>query len=156
MTDSSKPITNYDSAIGDNTNLGWVRPGDPRSELLLSMFKEGTGLPLLLNGLPRSGATLSETLDQLTQAQIHAISPLAQLRCGNYDVPTFIIHGTRDQVAPFADAEKFVAELKNHNITCGFLPLEGEDHIHDLYLRPGMRDWEEMVEPGYRFLFDVL
>ncbi|KAF7923671.1 hypothetical protein EAE99_006930 [Botrytis elliptica] len=148
-----KPITNYDSAIGDDTNLGWVRPGDPRSELLLSMFKEGTGLSLLLNGLPRPGA---KSLDQPTQAQIIAISPLAQLRKGNYDVPTFIIHGTRDQIAPFADSEKFVVELKKRIITCGFLPLEGVDHIYDLQLKPGTREWETKVEPGYQFLFDVV
>ncbi|KAF7896114.1 hypothetical protein EAF00_006129 [Botryotinia globosa] len=147
------PITNYDSAIGDNTNLGWVRPGDPRSELLLSMFKEGTGLSLLLNGLPRPGA---KSLDQPTQAQIIAISPLAQLRKGSYDVPTFIIHGTRDQIAPFADSEKFVVELKKRIITCGFLPLEGVDHIYDLQLKPETREWEEKVEPGYQFLFDVV
>lgn len=117
------------------------------------MFKEGTGLSLLLNGLPRPGA---KSLDQPTQAQIIAISPLAQLRKGNYDVPTFIIHGTRDQIAPFADSEKFVVELKKRIITCGFLPLEGVDHIYDLQLKPGTREWETKVEPGYQFLFDVV
>src|SRR3954447_13233530 len=45
----NRQITNYDSARGDTTGLGWVRRGDPRSELVLSLFKEGIGLPLLLN-----------------------------------------------------------------------------------------------------------
>lgn len=82
-----------------------------------------------------------------------AVSPLAQLRRGAYDVPTFVIHGTHDKVAPFAGAERFVAELRNKNIRHGFLPLQGVGHIHDLKLRPGSRGWEAQVAPGYRFLF---
>ena len=71
-------------------------------------------------------------------------------------MPTFIIHGTHDQVAPFAGAERFVAELQEKNIRYGFLPLQGVDHIHDLKLRPGSEEWDAQVAPGYRFLFDSL
>jgi acetyl esterase/lipase len=149
-------ITNYDSARGDTTGLGWVRPGDPRSELVLSLFKEGIGLPLLLNGLPRLGTPQSEWFKPPASELVSAISPLAQLRRGAYDVPTFIIHGTNDQIAPFTDAERFVAELKRQGIVHGFLPLTGIEHIHDLTARPGSKEWKEMVEPGYRFLFEIV
>jgi fermentation-respiration switch protein FrsA (DUF1100 family) len=87
-------------------------------------------------------------------AQVDAVSPLTQLRRGAYEVPTFIVHGTDDHVAPFAGAEQFVAELQERNIRHGFLPLKGVDHSHDLTLRPGSKEWEAQVAPGYLFLFD--
>ena len=126
----------------------------PSSELVLSLFEEGVGLPILLKGLPDPTTPPYEWFVPPSPAQVAAVSPLAQLRRGAYEVPTFIIHGTHDQVAPFACAERFVAELREKNILHGFLPLQGVDHIHDLKLRPGSREWETQVAPGYRFLFD--
>ncbi|TVY40548.1 3-methylorcinaldehyde synthase, partial [Lachnellula occidentalis] len=150
------PITNYSSAKADRTGLGWVRPGDPRSELVMALFKEGIGLPLLLNGLPDATTPPSEWFSRPSPAQAASISPLAQIRAGAYDTPTFIIHGTCDQIAPFAGAERFVGELRERGIRHGFLPLEGVDHMHDLRLRPGSGEWDAQVGPGYQFLFDVV
>ena len=53
ITNHSVPPDNTDSS-----HLGWLRPGDPRSELVLSLFKEGNGLPLLLNGIRLSSSSL--------------------------------------------------------------------------------------------------
>ncbi|TVY45279.1 3-methylorcinaldehyde synthase [Lachnellula subtilissima] len=150
------PITNYSSAKADSTGLGWVRPGDPRSELVMALFKEGIGLPLLLHGLPDTTTPPSEWFSRPSPAQAASISPLAQIRLGAYETPTFIIHGTGDQIAPFAGAESFVVELRERGIRHGFLPLEGLDHIHDLRLRPGSEEWNTQVGPGYQFLFDVV
>ncbi|KAF7856364.1 hypothetical protein EAF04_009892 [Stromatinia cepivora] len=149
------PITNYDSDETDGTSLGWVRPGDPRSELVLALFKEGIGLPLLLNGLPVPKSMPAEWFVAPTAAQIASIRPLAQLRKGTYNVPTFVIHGSHDQIAPFSGAQRFVTEMRKRNITHGFLPLYGVDHIHDLNLRPTSLEWDAKVEPGYQFLFTI-
>lgn len=150
-------VPNYDTVGGDRTRLGWIRPGDPRSELVLALFKEGIGLPLLLNGLPDSPkTTLSEWLAPPSPTDVAAISPLSQLRRGAYNTPTFVIHGTDDEVAPFAAAERFVTALKERQIRHGFLPIQGARHIHDLTAKPGTREWEEQVAPGYQFLFDVI
>ncbi|KAI1840571.1 hypothetical protein JX266_013235 [Neoarthrinium moseri] len=156
------PITTYDnSAQGDSTNLGWVRPGDPRSELVLALFKEGIGLRLLLNGLPAeiiknhsSGAEDWAVLAPPSPERVASISPLAQVLGGNYRCPTFLVHGTADEVAPFSGAEVFAAALAEHGVSHGFLAVPGAAHIHDLQLRPGTQKWEEQVEPGYKFLFD--
>lgn len=133
-----------------------MRPGDPRSELVLSLFEEGIGFPILLNGLPHPTTPPCEWFVPPSPSQVAAVSPLAQLRRGAYEVPTFIIHGTHDRIAPFAAAERFAAEMQEKNIRHGFLPLQGVDHIHDLKLRPGSVEWEAQVAPGYRFLIDLL
>jgi acetyl esterase/lipase len=83
-----------------------------------------------------------------------AISPIAQLRQGNYCTPTFIVHSRCDEVVPFGSAEEFIGEMKRRGVECGFLALDGMSHLHDLNLRPGMREWDEGVEPGYAFLDD--
>ncbi|KAH7320277.1 BcPKS16, polyketide synthase [Stachybotrys elegans] len=152
------PITGYtQSAMGDDSKLGWVRPGDPRSELVLALFKEGIGLPLLLHGLPEPGSRGDAVWRRLpSPAQIASISPLARLRDGEYRVPTYVIHGTADQIAPFEGAERFVRELSGSGIRHGFLPLEGVGHIHDVELKPGDALWDSQVGPGYQFLFDLI
>jgi acetyl esterase/lipase len=71
-------------------------------------------------------------------------------------IPTYIIHGTSDEVAPFGNAERFMAEMQEKGIQCEFLALKGVGHIHDVGMRPGMAGWEEGVTPGYAFLFGIV
>ncbi|KAF1923399.1 uncharacterized protein M421DRAFT_75508 [Didymella exigua CBS 183.55] len=169
-----KPLTQYDGNGRDTTGMGWVRPGDPRSELVLSLFKEGNGLSLLLNGLPRSkneenssedfssedseDSSKDDTDDADTwlhapdAERIAAISPLAQLRRGNYTVPTFVIHGTRDEIVPYHTAVTFVDALHAAGVEGHLLTVQGARHIHDVTLKMGTRQWDESVAPGYEFL----
>ena len=91
-----------------------------------------------------------------TPERIAAISPLSQVRAGNYSTPTFIIHGDRDEIVPFHTAERFVQAMRAAGVESGFLPIKGARHIYDLTLKPGQKGWGETVEPGYRFLFDIL
>ena len=88
--------------------------------------------------------------------RIAAISPLAQLRAGKYNTPTFLIHGTKDEVVPYHMAEKFAEALKSHRVRSGLLTVEGVRHIHDLQLEPGTERWRREVAPGYDFLFNTL
>ncbi|KAH6639121.1 hypothetical protein C7974DRAFT_449039 [Boeremia exigua] len=169
-----RPITQYDGNGTDTTGLGWVRPGDPRSELVLSLFKEGGGLSLLLNGLPRlddeeesSDEEISDdsddnSSDDISDAdryfrapdaeRIAFISPLAQLRRGNYMVPTFVIHGTRDEIVPYHTAVDFVDALRAARVEAHLLSVQGARHIHDVSLNVGSKLWDETVAPGYEFL----
>ncbi|OJD29656.1 polyketide synthase [Diplodia corticola] len=151
----TRPITGYDGdGSTDTTGLGWVRPGDPRSELVLSLFKEGNGLPLMLNGLPSGD---EEAWTRWPDAdRIAAISPLAQVRRGRYGVPTFVIHGTRDEIVPYASAGAFVDALRRAGVEGHLLTVRGARHIHDVSLRPGSERWEETVAPGYEFLLGHL
>ncbi|KAF7898017.1 uncharacterized protein EAF01_008983 [Botrytis porri] len=148
---STRPITNYDAESSDSTGLGWVRPGDPRSELVLSLFKEGSGLSIMLNGISDDGWCRKPDPERVA-----FISPMAQLRSGKYTTPTFLIHGEDDEIVPIYTAKKFVTALKERGVRSGFLEVPGAKHIHDLNLRPGMEQWRQGVEPGYDFLFEIL
>ncbi|KAB8291846.1 hypothetical protein EYC80_006628 [Monilinia laxa] len=145
------PITNYAAEGIDSTGLGWVRPGDPRSELVLSLFKEGNGLNLMLNGI--SDGNWHRKPDP---TRVAAISPMAQLRSGRYNTPTYLIHGENDEIVPYHAAKSFVAALREYGVRCGFLGIPGVKHLHDLDLNQGMQEWKQGVEPGYDFLFEIL
>lgn len=144
------PVTNY-GAMMDSSEMGWVKPGDPRSELIFAILKEGIGLNVLISGL--SHESLAQEPDP---ALVKAISPMAHVRDGTYDVPTFVIHGENDEIIPVKTAEMFTKELENSGVECGFLEVPGVKHIHDLHLEPGSNEWEDQVEPGYRFLLEIL
>ncbi|KAF7886672.1 uncharacterized protein EAF02_003319 [Botrytis sinoallii] len=148
---STRPITNYYGESSDSTGLGWVRPGDPRSELVLSLFKEGNGLDIMLNGISDD-----DWCRKPDPERVAFISPMAQLRSGIYTTPTFLIHGEDDEIVPFNASKKFVTALKEHGVRSGFLGVSCAKHIHDLNLRPGMEQWRQGVEPGYDFLFEIL
>lgn len=149
-------ITNSSSA-GDTSDLGWVRQGDPRSDLLTSISQQGIALPVLLNGLT-GDRRLADLLAPPPPAAVASISPLARARAGQYAVPTFIAHGTEDEVAPFAAAERFAGEMRRRapGVACELLALPGARHLFDLGLDWGSPQWGRLVEPGYRFLCEVL
>ncbi|PSR81806.1 hypothetical protein BD289DRAFT_488997 [Coniella lustricola] len=160
-----EPMTNYMVEGFENAELGWVRPGDTRSELLLSLFREPTefALSLWLNGPSTSSACLGRRLrvadlvDKPAQStKISALCPMAHLLAGTYTVPTYIVHGTNDEVAPFQAAARFHEELGKQGVKNGFLAIPNARHLYDLRLKPGMRAWEDQVRPAYQFLFDIL
>lgn len=140
----------------DSTGLGWVHPNDPRSELVLALFKEGIGLPLLLNGLSSIQDHSSNQLRYPHPDLIAEISPLAQLQTGRYRTPTFLIHSTKDEIVPFSGAARFADAMANAGVKGGLLKVTGKKHIHDLKLAPGMQEWKEEVQPGYDFLGSML
>jgi acetyl esterase/lipase len=144
------PVTNYGTMM-DSSQLGWIKPGDPRSELIFAVLKEGIGLNVLLYGL--SHEALARKPDP---ALIGAISPMAHVRDGSYEVPTFVIHGMDDEIVPFKTAESFIKALEKSGVECGILSVPGVKHIHDLHLKPGNKEWRDQVEPGYRFIFEIL
>lgn len=146
------PVTNYGASASDETNLGWLRPGDPRSELLLTVFHSDIGLSLMLHGLPSSPSLSS--FPRPSKDLVGSISPLARVRSGSYAVPTFVVHGTKDIIAPFPAAERFVQALRHEGIESEFLPLQGLPHVFDVRMRPGLDGWEDCVRPGLDFLVE--
>lgn len=131
-----------------------MRPGDPRSELVLSLFKEGHGLYLLLNGIRPSNSKPWSTPPPAHL--IAAISPLSHLLLGTYTTPTFLIHGTEDEIVPYHTAVAFSEAMREIGVRGGLGEVRGVRHIHDLGLRKGGDGWWEGVGVGYDFLFGEL
>ncbi|KAL9608394.1 MAG: hypothetical protein Q9167_006774 [Letrouitia subvulpina] len=151
------PITSYSTSLTstDSSHLGWIRPGDPRSELVLSLFKEGNGLPLLLNGIhPSTSAT--SPLSPPSPERIASISPLAHVRNGTYTTPTCLIHGTKDEIVPFEIAGAFCKALQKAGVKGRLGIVEGARHIHDLQLKENDEGWWAGVGVGYDFLLEEL
>lgn len=147
----ARSLTGYD-VPGGGGEAGWMAPGDARAELVCALFRErGLGLRVVLNGL--DSALRREPVDA---ARVEYVSPVAQARAGRCRVPTFVVHGERDEVVPFGAAERFVREVRARGGECGWLPVQGARHLHDLAARPGSRAWERGVLPGLRFLVDAV
>ncbi|KAK0713998.1 BcPKS16, polyketide synthase [Lasiosphaeria miniovina] len=154
------PLTGYDVIHdGEGPGLGWVKPGDARSELVLSILREPRefAMSLMLNGTQKHETKVEQVvLDAPAAERQAAICPTARLRAGQYKVPTFIIHGDADELALFRSATQFHNEMSRLGLRCGFLPVPNGPHIHDMRLKPGMPAWDEQVAPGYQFLFDII
>ena len=149
-------VTNYSVTpdASDSSHLGWLRPGDPRSELVLSLFKEGNGLPLLLNGIrPSDGRSWSTPPPPELVA---SISPNSQVRLGIYTTPTFLIHATGDEIVPYHTAVAFSETMRKMGVRGGLATVKGSRHIHDLKSKEGDQGWWGDVGIGYDFLFKEL
>lgn len=85
-------------------------------------------------------------------SQISKISPLAQIRAGNYRVPTFVIHGSEDNVVPVSHSVEFESALREQGVPSGVVISSGKKHLFDLFLKPGTEEWERCVLPGYDFV----
>ncbi|KAE8374371.1 hypothetical protein BDV26DRAFT_300248 [Aspergillus bertholletiae] len=155
----SKTISKHDIISGDASELEWMNPSDLRSDILLSLFFESKeyGMCLLLNGKQGTSETVASLLSQPPSKERQAaICPTARVQAGEYNVPTYIIHGTLDDTASFEAASKFQKELGLKGVKSGFTALKNGNHLFDLNLKPGMAAWDQQVAPGYQFLFDAL
>jgi acetyl esterase/lipase len=149
-----KPITSYNPprALG-----GWMAPNDPRSRIALHMNWKGQALPILLHGSQYkkegNGSNSDAILPQPTPEEIRAISPLAQARAGLYKTPTFIIHGTLDDLIPYEQAQRTHDAIIAGGINADIRILQESLHLFDIY-----PDYEknpvavQAVADGYEFL----
>ncbi|KAL8998311.1 MAG: hypothetical protein Q9169_002625 [Polycauliona sp. 2 TL-2023] len=127
----------------------WLGPSDPRTDLVLSLFKNNSAANLSLL-LP------SETATATKQHHLNAINPLHQLQTGNYNIPTFIVHGSDDEIIPHTQSIIFQRTMKEKGLESGVLIVEGAKHIHDVGIAEGNEMWEKGVGPGYDFLLKYL
>lgn len=148
------PITTYTPTKSDENNRFWLQPGDVRSDLLISIFKDGMGLPLFVNGLPTDPH--SNEFKVPSKERIASIDPLDHLRHGRYQTPTCVVHPTKDNIAPYSAAVRFVEELKARGVRHRFLSPEGVGHAFDVNLQQGEDEWEWYVKPAYEFLFEFV
>ncbi|KAL8898075.1 MAG: hypothetical protein Q9207_006891 [Kuettlingeria erythrocarpa] len=157
-------ITSYHlpSSTDENAHLGWLAHGDPRTELVLSVFKERHGLSLLLNG-PSALSDLDDhslaqkpTDSSVSKEQLDSINPFAQLQLGKYHVPTFFIHGSEDEVVPCDMSVAFERALRARGVESGICVVQGKGHVCDLAVEVGTQAWQRGMGAGYEFLLKHL
>lgn len=98
-----RPIASYNIPATTRNIGGWLASSDPRSRLALYMNWHGRTLHVLLNGLDKKQRKAPSAP---SSADIAAISPLAQIRDGKYQTPTFIIHPRQDDLIPWQQAQR--------------------------------------------------
>ena len=155
------PITAYNTPSTKRALGGWMSPSDPRSRIVLYMNWTGRCLRVLLNGLSpssRQGQSSSsgdptDMLPEPSLEQIQAVSPLAQIRQGNYKVPTFIIHGTTDDLIPWQQAVRTHEALQQVGVETEIRILDDALHLFDLFRSyENNKGQKAAVREGYEFL----
>lgn len=151
-----KPVVGYSPAASKRTLGGWMSLEDPRSRIILHMNWEGQALPILINGLRRIGNPGSKGVTKPpnpSMAQIRHISPLAHIRAGTYKTPTFLIHGTRDDLVPWQQSQRTYEALLEEGVPARLMLLEDALHLFDMF-RGFKRnaDAVQAVNDGFEFL----
>ncbi|CAG8890482.1 unnamed protein product [Penicillium egyptiacum] len=152
------PITAYNPPANQKALGGWMSPADPRSRIALHMNWKGQSLPMLLHGgrfWSDHKDDSGEDLPVPTLEEIQAVSPLAQIRNGSYKTPTFIIHGTLDDLIPVEQAQRTSRELLTKGVEVELRVVDKAVHLFDIY--PGFEKDQaaaQAVEDGYEFLRD--
>ncbi|KAJ5388986.1 Acyl transferase/acyl hydrolase/lysophospholipase [Penicillium cataractarum] len=154
---SEIPITAYNPPATKNAQGGWMSPSDARSRIALHMNWTGQTVPVLLRGKHHlesckpSGA--EEALPDPTIEEVHSISPLAQIRRGYYKSPTFLIHGSLDDLIPLEQAQRTRDEMQSQGIEAELRVVENGLHLFDIYPRyEEDREACQAVLDGYEFL----
>lgn len=116
-------------------------------------------LPVLLSGLQpivtedgRNSVSCDQTaLPQPSTQEIVRCSPLAQVKRGVYTTPTFLVHGTADELIPWQQSQRMWQELTNRGVTAHLELIPGRPHICDTSADLESPDWKAVVR-GYEFL----
>lgn len=134
---------------------------DPRSRIVLHMNWKGQTVPLLFHGLPsktkaKTSADINyRALPQPPAEVIARISPYAQAQLGNYKTPTYLVHGTNDDLIPWQQTQRMLNELRAQGVAAEADILEGAEHLFDMCHDPDGSRWVA-VEKAYNFLFMTL
>ena len=136
---------------------------DDRAKIILHMCWNSQTVPILVHGLPhKKSVSATDKTDwkyppPASAQQVQAISPLWQIRAGNYKTPTFIVHGNADDWLPLSMSERTIEELKGRGIPAKLAVAEQCRHAFDLFPvgDPLGVGWTA-VEQGYDFICDHL
>lgn len=150
-----KPITAYNPSRKVRPKGGWMAPNDPRSLITLHMNWKGQTLQFLLSKWKhgKDSKEFNGEPARPTESEVKAISPLAQIRDNNYKSPTFLIHGTLDDLIPYEQSLRTHRQLNAKGVAAEIRVLEDELHLFDIY--PGYSKnlrALQTVEDGYKFL----
>ena len=130
---------------------------DPRCRIVLHINWKAQTLPVITGGLlSKNKAASSKVRDWMALPQpgldkIIPISPLAQIVRGNYQTPTFLVHGTDDDLIPWQQSRVTYDALLDQGVTANLALVEGGPHVCDLSTDPESEGWKAVLK-GYEFL----
>ncbi|KAK0736359.1 hypothetical protein B0T21DRAFT_393084 [Apiosordaria backusii] len=145
-----QPITAYNPPASAKAVGGWMSDMDPRSRLALYMNHHGKTLEVLLHGL-----TAIDGQREVSEEDIVAVSPLAQVQQGRYKTPTFLIHPRQDDLIPWQQAQRTYEALRQEGVDAELRIIDGgARHLFDIGKQWEMRypQGSEAVREGYEFL----
>lgn len=136
---------------------------DERWRIILHMNWKAQMLPILVNGLPSkkkllgTNAKSMESLPMPTPDQLVPINLYDQILLKNYRTPTFIIHGTEDDLIPWEQSQETIRVLRENGVECGFAAPKGAKHLFDTFSnKDPYGTGAAAVQEGYDFLFKQL
>jgi dienelactone hydrolase len=96
---------------------------------------------MLINGLPTksqisgSGRTLDSVLNMRIpdSEAIASISPYDQIRQGCYKTPTYLLHGTKDDLIPWQQSHATIEALSEQGIDARVDIVDGAEHCFDVW-----------------------
>jgi acetyl esterase/lipase len=132
---------------------------DARCRIVLHMNWKAQTLPMLLTGLQPNVKEDGQipvphdqtALPQPSTQEIVRCSPLAQVKRGLYTTPTFLVHGTADELIPWQQSQRMWQELTSRGVIAHLELIPGRPHICDTSRDPGSPDWVAVMR-GYNFL----
>nr|WBO01276.1 putative type I non-reducing polyketide synthase [Cladonia uncialis] len=153
------PIVEYAPVSEKRTMALSLTLKDDRASIILHMCWKSQTVPILVHGLPyKKNLPDTDKTDwkyrpPASAEQVQAISPLWQIRQGNYKTPTFIVHGNGDDWLPLSMSERTVEELKRRGIPASLAVPEQCGHAFDLFPvgDPLGVGWTSL-EQGYDFI----
>ncbi|KAF7172379.1 hypothetical protein CNMCM5623_004587 [Aspergillus felis] len=151
------PITSYNPPSTKRALGGWMSTSDPRSRIALHMNWRGQTLPVLLHGwnYRNLGTTGDKELTQPTAREVQQICPTSQISAGHYRTPTFMIHGSQDDLIPVKQVKKTFAVMVARGIDAELRVLEDSVHLFDMSSTFEDNPHEtQAVADGYKFLSD--
>lgn len=128
-------------------------------------------LPIIIRGLPsrsRADACCSEAistspeigenaitewnaLPQPSVDEIRRCSPLAKIMEGKYSTPTFLVHGTADDLIPWQQSARTAEAMKAKGIDAQLVLVPDGPHVCDGSHDPTSAGWQAVLE-AYRWL----
>ncbi|KAH6856210.1 polyketide synthase [Chaetomium sp. MPI-CAGE-AT-0009] len=159
------PIAEYNPPAAAQAAGGWMSRRDARSRIALHMNWRAQTVPVLVHGLRREdggigagkGKGTPPMLPRPGSEQVAAISPLAQVRLGNYRTPTFLVHPVDDDLIPWQQAQRTVEELRGRGVPAEVRIVDGAVHLFDLYPRYDRHAGAvAAILDGYEFLASLV
>lgn len=153
-----EPITNY-GIVGAWEPLSDPRIlTDPRCRIVLHINWKAQTLPVIISGLTSRCKANAEdpakdwnSLPQPSLDEIKRVSPRAQITAGNYQTPTFLVHGTADDLIPWEQSQGTYETLLEKGVVSGLALVPDAPHICDLSTDVESDGWKAVVK-GYEFL----